>query len=153
MPEATVKDKLTAYLAEAKMMQLATATLEGAPWVCNVWFVADKNLNLYWISATTRRHSLELQANPQVAASVCLVRDPSESNRGALQIEGTAAQVVSPLEVAKALKLYVAKGIFTGVQVKKSMADINAPHRFYKLTPTKIILFDGKKQEYTPKSK
>lgn len=143
-----LKQNIHTYLNEAKMMQLATATPDGAPWVCNVWFAADDDFSLYWISSTTRRHSRELADNSRVAASICLVRDPSESARGALQIEGDAKQITNPLEIAKALKLYVKRGIFTKKQIETFMADIAHPHRLYKLTPQTIVLFDTTRHEY-----
>ncbi len=142
------KEQIQAYLAEAKMMQLATATNDGKPWVCNVWFAADDAMNIYWISSTNRRHSQEIAKNSQVAASMCLVREPNESDKGALQVEGIAEQVTSPVEIAKALKLYAARGIFTAKQVKSFMADLEYPHKFYKIRPATISIFLGSKQEY-----
>lgn len=130
------------------MMQLATASPDGRPWICNVWFAADKDMNIYWISSTNRRHSIEIAANPRVAASICLVREPSESDRGALQIEGTAEQVTNPLEIARALKLYASRGIFSVKQVKSFMADLKYPHRFYRINPKTISLFQNGKQTY-----
>lgn len=140
--------KIQSYLHEAKMMQLATSTLDGKPWICNVWFAADSDLNIYWISATTRRHSEEIAKNPYVAASICLVREPNESSKGALQIEGVVTQLKKPLEIAKILKLYASRGIFTAKQVKSFMADLEYPHRFYKITPSVIAMFEDGKQEY-----
>ncbi len=145
-----VKNDIKKYFDEAKMMQLAT-TRDNKPWVCNVWFVADNNLNIYWISSTTRRHSQEIQDNEHVAAAMCLVTDPSDTSKGGIQLEGTAHEVTNALEIAKALKLYAARGIFTLDQVKKFMADAAKPHRFYKITPARIVLFDGRVREYTTK--
>lgn len=126
-----IKKDIEKYLEEARMMQLATAR-DNQPWVCNVWTAVDKDLNIYWISASTRRHSEEIKDNEHVAASFCLVREPSETARGALQLEGTAHEVKNALEIAKALKLYVARGIFTVDQVKKFMKSLDMPHKFYK---------------------
>lgn len=148
----SLKNDIKKYFAEAKMMQLATVR-DNKPWICNVWFVSDKDLNIYWISSTTRRHSEEIKDNEHVAAAMCMVSDPSDTSKSGIQLEGVAHEVTNPVEMAKALKLYVARGIFTLDQVKKFMADVTKPHRFYKITPNRIVLFDpGKKesaQEYT----
>lgn len=141
-----VKSDIKKYLDEAKMMQLATVR-DDKPWVCNVWFASDNNLNIYWISSTTRRHSEEVKDNKHVAAAICMVREPSESDRGGVQLEGTASEVTNPIELAKALKLYVARGIFTLDQVKKFIADVTKPHKFYKITPQRIVFFDGSARE------
>ena len=127
------------YAKEAKMMQLATAK-DGRPWVCNVWFATDDNLNFYWFSAMTRRHSQEVQANPYVAASVCLPQTPSDAAI-ALQIEGRAEELVKPGDTAQAMKCYVGR-VFNLKQVKEFMKHPTKPHRFYRLTPKSIILFD-----------
>ncbi len=129
-------------------MHLATATNDGKPWVSNVWFAADDNFTIYWISSTTRRHSKEITENQKVAASICSVREPNESDMGGIQLEGVAVEVKNPLEIAKALKLYAARGIFTASQVKKFMADLQYPHRFYKITPSTIAYFGDTKEEY-----
>lgn len=148
MQKTDLEKAIKSYLKDAKMMQLATASPDGRPWICNVWFAADKDMNIYWISSTNRRHSIEIAANPRVAASICLVREPSESDRGALQIEGTAEQVTNPLEIARALKLYASRGIFSVKQVKSFMADLKYPHRFYRINPKTISLFQNGKQTY-----
>ena len=143
--------KISKYLHKAKILHLATSTRDGQPWVSNVWFVADDDFNIYWISSTTRRHSHEITENQKVAASICSVREPSESDMGGLQLEGIASEVTNPLEIAKALKLYAARGIFTVSQVKKFMADLHYPHRFYKIMPSTIAFFGDTKEEYKVK--
>lgn len=146
MSDDGLKQDIKRYLDEAKMMQLATVR-ESRPWICNVWFAANEELNLYWISSTARRHSQEILDNPQVAAGICLVQDPSQTNRGGLQLEGGAQEVTDPEEVAKALKLYVARDIFTLEQVRNFMEDATKPHRFYRLKPSRIVFFDPSQQE------
>lgn len=143
-----LKADISAYLDEAKMMQLATAAA-NKPWICNVWFVADENFTVYWISSTKRRHSEELENNSSVAASFCIPRQPSESNRGALQLEGTATRVVGFAEEAMALKLYVKRGFFSLEQVQKFMASPDNPHVFYRITPERIVYFSNGAREYS----
>ena len=50
-------------------MSLATTTGE-APWVCEVHFAYDDNLNLYFRSLKSRRHSQEIAKNPNVAGNI-----------------------------------------------------------------------------------
>ncbi|MBP9667420.1 pyridoxamine 5'-phosphate oxidase family protein [Candidatus Saccharibacteria bacterium] len=147
MTTNALHQKIHDYLNEVKMMHLATAS-NDTPWVCNVWFAADKDLTIYWISSTRRRHSKELVKNSSVAASFCLPSQPNESDKGALQMEGTATEVTNPIELAKALKLYVARGFFTAAQVKNFMASLDHPHRFYKISPERIVFFGSSAEEY-----
>ncbi|QQR51792.1 pyridoxamine 5'-phosphate oxidase family protein [bacterium] len=141
MNNPDLKSIITEYLAEAKMMQLATVSA-GKPWICNVWFAADSDMNIYWFSATNRRHSLEIAADPHVAAAICLPRGSQDADRGGLQIEGTGQLLTKPSDIAKATKHYLSRKIFNVSQVKNFMAHLDRPHRFYKLTPDLIVLFD-----------
>lgn len=146
MDDPELRADIKKYLDEAKMMQLATAR-DSHPWISNLWFVADKDLNVYWISSSTRRHSAEIYDNERVAAAMCVVQEPSQSNRGGVQIEGVAREVKKPLEIARALKLYAARGIFSTAQVKKFMSDARNPHRFYRISPERIVYFDPSKKQ------
>ena len=148
------REQTAEYLREAKMMQLATVGKDGRPWVCNVWFAADSDLNIYWFSAMTRRHSAEVAENPHVAAAICLPHTPADKPRG-LQLEGTAELLTKPTDVAKAMKHYVGR-VFTLKQVKDFMAHLDRPHRFYRITPETFVLFDAvnypdnPRQEFKP---
>ena len=148
MSRLELKQDIVDYLSRARMMHLATSN-DGKPWVCNVWFANDADLNIYWVSSTKRRHSNAIAENPNVAASMCLPREPSESDLGALQMEGTAVRLSSASEVAKAIKLFAKRGIFSVSQIKQFMKDIDHPHRFYKIAPSKIVLFSPSKPQST----
>jgi uncharacterized protein YhbP (UPF0306 family) len=138
--QAELKELIQNYLHEAKMIQLATVGADGKPWACSVWFASDADLNIYWFSATTRRHSAEVAKNPYVAAAICVPQTPADKPRG-LQLEGTAELLTKPTDVAKAMKHYVGR-VFTLKQVKEFMAHLDRPHRFYRITPESLVLFD-----------
>ncbi len=144
------------YLDDARMMQLATVA-NGKPWVCNVWFAADKDMNIYWFSSTTRRHSQEVVSDPNVAAAICLAQTPADPPRG-LQIEGTAQLLTNPVDIAVAMKNYVGR-VFNLKQVRQFMANLDRPHRFYRIKPSLFVLFDAvnypddSRQEYRPGTK
>ncbi len=128
------------YLKDARMMQLATVA-EGKPWVCNVWFAADKDMNIYWFSSVTRRHSEEVMKDPNVAAAICLPQTPADKPQG-LQLEGTAELLTKPTDIAKAMKCYVGR-VFNVKQVKDFMAHMDRPHRFYRINVSSYVLFDA----------
>ena len=102
-----LKKLIEDYLKEAKLMQLATA-VDNQPWVCNVWFAADKELHIYWFSSTTRRHSSEVLKNNKVAAAIVLPHSPKDSARG-LQLEGTASLVGDKKTILKAILLFTGR--------------------------------------------
>jgi uncharacterized protein YhbP (UPF0306 family) len=135
-----LRELIQDYLQEAKLMQLATA-IDNQPWTSNVWFVADKDLNIYWFSSTKRRHSREILKNKKVAAAICLPQAPKDILRG-LQLEGTAELLTDNISIVKAILLFARK-IFTKEQIKQFMKNKKQPHRFYKITPTQFVLFDA----------
>lgn len=57
------------YIDKTVHMSLAT-TSENVPWVCEVHFAYDDNLNLYFRSLKSRRHSQEIAANSNVAGNI-----------------------------------------------------------------------------------
>lgn len=64
-----VEKIVSEYIDKTVHLSLATAS-DGAPWVCEVHFAYDDNLNLYFRSLRSRRHSQEIAANPKVAGNI-----------------------------------------------------------------------------------
>jgi uncharacterized protein YhbP (UPF0306 family) len=127
------------YLQEAKLMQLATSS-NNQPWICSVWFAADQDLNIYWFSSTTRRHSDEVLKNSQVAAAIVLPQTPADTPRG-LQLEGTAELLTEQADIDKAISVY-ADRIFSKETIKDLKENPEKPHAFYRIKPTQFVLFD-----------
>ncbi len=127
------------YLKEAKLMQLATAS-DNQPWTCSVWFAADEDLNIYWFSATGRRHSEEVSKNPKVAGAIVLPHTPADPPRG-LQFEGVAELLTDQADIDKAISVYQGR-IFSKKQIDEFVEDDEKPHSFYKIKPSQFVLFD-----------
>ncbi len=146
-----LKRLITEYMSQQKLMQLATVS-DGQPWVCSVWFSFDNDLNIYFFSAINRQHSLEIEKDNRVAGAMALPQTPQDVPRG-LQFKGTAAKLTDKTEIAKARSTYEGR-VFDAQTIEKFMAHKERPHAFYKITPTKIVLFDAKnfpdnsRQEY-----
>jgi len=128
------------YLKEARLMQLATSR-NNQPWVCSVWFTSDQNLNIYWFSSITRRHSKEVLKNPKVAGAIVLPQTPKDPPRG-LQFQGIAKLLSKQADIEKATTLFEGR-IFSKKQITELMVNKNKPHRFYKIKPTQFVLFDA----------
>lgn len=150
----SLKKLIQDYLKEAKLMQLATS-INNQPWVCSVWFTADGDLNIYWISSTTRRHSGEVIKNSKVAGAIALPHTPEDPPRG-IQFQGKAELLTSKRELAKAILLFTGR-IFTKKNIIEFMKSKTSPHRFYMIKPTQFVLFDAvnfpnnSRQEYNLK--
>jgi uncharacterized protein YhbP (UPF0306 family) len=67
--EIDIEKAVRTYIDNTVHMSLAT-TRNNVPWICEVHFAYDDDLNLYFRSLPTRRHSLEIAENPVVAGNI-----------------------------------------------------------------------------------
>lgn len=124
------------YLAENKHMQLATVS-DGKPWICTVYFVADEEGNLFWMSGRSRQHSREILNDPRVAVAV--VRDTERKQ--ALQITGEAYEVGDE-DLERVHQLYQSKfgpKDYDLEEIKKRTSDGRS---YWVCKPTTISLWD-----------
>ena len=128
------------YLKEVRLMSLATS-LDNQPWVCSVWFAADADLNIYYFSATARRHSEEIVKNNKVAGAIVLPQSPKDPPRG-LYFQGTAELLHNQDDIDEAISVY-ADRIFPKKKIKEFMNNKEKQHKFYRIKPTSFVLFDA----------
>lgn len=118
------------YIDKSIHMSLATCA-DNHPWVSEVHFVYDNNLNLYFRSKADRRHSEEVAKNPNVAGNI--VRQHAlEDYPHAVYFEGMAAMVADEVEFAKLYELFASRlGASEAI-----IEDAKQPdgHKFYKIT-------------------
>ena len=88
------------YITKTVHMSLATVK-ENKPWVCEVHFAFDDELNLYWRSTADRRHSKDIEVNPSVACNIVGTYDLETGCGGAIYFEGTAECVKDKAELKK----------------------------------------------------
>ena len=79
------------YITQVVHMSLAT-TQGNKPWVCEVHFAYDDDLNLYFRSLPSTRHCQEISANPSVAGNIVTQHHLNQAIRG-VYFEGTAKQL------------------------------------------------------------
>ncbi|HSH18493.1 MAG TPA: pyridoxamine 5'-phosphate oxidase family protein [Candidatus Saccharimonadales bacterium] len=125
------------YLDQARLMQIATAK-NGRPWICTVYFVADKALNLYWLSLPTRRHSMEIMQDRHVAIAVAVKLDQPVIG---VQAEGTVEVVQHVKTVQGIMEKYIAK-YNAGHSFYDNFVQGKNDHRMYRFTAERFSLFD-----------
>src|SRR3981081_2819718 len=76
------------YLPQVVHLSLATC-VGDRPWVCEVHFAYDGDLNLYFRSTLARRHSQEITKNPNVAGNIVTQHSIGQPVR-AVYFEGVA---------------------------------------------------------------
>lgn len=125
------------YLPKGRMMQIATVSGDQ-PWICTVYFVEDDDLNLYWLSLPTRRHSQEIAAHSKVAVAVPIKFDKPVTG---IQAEGVAEPVTDKQTIADIMRRYVDR-YNSGQQFYDLFVAGQNQHVLYKFTPSKYVLFD-----------
>jgi len=137
-----IKKQIKNHLKKARVMQLATS-VNNLPWVCNIHFYTDDDLNFYWISTLDRRHSQEIKQNQHVAVTIKVHEDtPEEQYVIGITVEGKA-ELLSEKEAKKIADHYKTKLNKPQSLIDDIFAGRN-PHKFYRLKPEKFVLFDNK---------
>jgi len=118
-------------------MSLATVK-DNKPWVCEVHFAYDDDLNLYFRSLTSRRHSHEIAANSNVAGNIVRQFGLGEVPLG-VYFEGTAELLGPGDEQNKAFECINAR-LKAGDDILDQAKD-PAGHQFYKITVSTFYVF------------
>ena len=142
-----VEKVIREYLPNVIHMSLGTS-INNKPWICEVHFVYDDDLNLYWRSKQSTRHSEEIAQNPNVAGNIVEQHGPSTKPRG-LYFEGTAAMLSGIDENSPEYKLF-ADRFGLSPEILQDAAQENG-HKFYKVTVSDWYVFDSR--ESSPSQK
>lgn len=135
-----VEKTIREYLPKVLHMSLATC-IDSKPWVCEVHYVYDDELNLYFRSKPDRRHSEEIAKNPNVAGNIVTQHSLGEKVRG-IYFEGVAVELVDVDENHIAYKLYCER-LGTGPEILEELK-VSGSHGFYKITVKEWSVFDGR---------
>ena len=138
-----MNEKLAELLQRGVTMQLATC-IGGQPWVSTLFYVSDCQ-QIFWVSATKRRHSKEIEQNEKVSAAVVVESDPNGHRLG-VQLSGVAERIVDPIELERTARLYVDK-YKSGEEYYATISMLNEDQAIYKMTLNTASLFDS---ENTP---
>lgn len=81
-------------LAQHRYLVLGTADAEGRPWVTPVFYAADGEHRVLWVSSADSRHSRNISACPAVAITIFDSHSPV-GKAEAIYLEATAELVTS----------------------------------------------------------
>lgn len=119
-------------LEKGYLMSLGTQD-DGGVWVCDVIYIHDDQLNMYWMSHPKTRHSNAVIKNPNIAGTIT-VNGPKDHNLG-IQFCGIAKKIEGPrFDLAK--KHYAKRN----KPEPKETDDVLSDDAWYQLTPQKIEL-------------
>ena len=134
----TAEEYVDEFLSLGQVLQLATSK-NNSPWISTVYYVADSDRNIYWLSYPERRHSLEIAENPQVAITIAVKQDLPVIG---MQAAGKVEVVNDAAVVETILASYVKKYDGAGQDFHKRFVEGKNKHQLYKLTPSMLVLFD-----------
>jgi uncharacterized protein YhbP (UPF0306 family) len=135
------KKSLREYLDSQRLMSVAT---QGEhPWIANVYFVADDDLNLYFISPPEAEHSRHIAKNPQVACSIIDSHQPMGDDMKGLQLWGEASMEGVVTRLKTMFQMYAklhpsVKDEFTLERLQQGIMT----SKVYKVMPKRIKMFD-----------
>ncbi len=98
-------DLVAALLREQTTLSLATSGEGGEACVAPLFYIADEELSLYWLSSESSLHSLNLARTPRAAATVYRSTKSWKEIRG-VQLRGAVSKVTEPERRAVLVKAY-----------------------------------------------
>lgn len=132
-----IKARILEVLQQTHLMSLATVN-EIGPWVSDVVFIYDDDLNIYWMSDPETRHSKSILTNNKVAATITFSTKSKIPNLG-IQLEGTAEKLDGTQY--DLLVKHLAKRSYPKPDISEAEKILDGDC-WYKLTPSKIGLID-----------
>lgn len=135
------------YLPQIIHMALTTS-VNGKPWVCQVHFAWDNELNIYFCSSVNSRHCREIEQNPNVAGNITTQHFLNQKTR-CVSFEGRAERLESIDETHPGFVAYTQR-LGEGPHFVKAAKGEGAA-RFYKITVADFYVADG--YESTPPQK
>lgn len=118
-------------------MTIATASVDGKPWISPVFFAYDESYNLYWVSNKNALHSKLIRANGRVAIVIFDSRAPEGEGDG-VYFEAIAEEMKNQLELQIAIELLNKRMTVEKFQIDDEDVAEDGEWRAYKATPIKI---------------
>lgn len=134
--------RIVAFLDAHHVMSLATCGRDG-PHAANVFYARD-GFALLWVSDPRSRHSIELDGEPRVAATVAPDYVDFGEIRG-VQVHGRARVLTDDAERATARGLLEARYPFLRMisKLPEALVRAYAQVAFYRLEPRQVVLIDN----------
>jgi uncharacterized protein YhbP (UPF0306 family) len=123
---------VAALLGQETTLSLATTGEDGVASVVPLFYIADKDLSLYWFSSESSLHSLNLDRSPRAAAAVYRNALSWREIRG-VQMRGLAEKVTEPERRGEVIEAYCERfklGRVIRLAVRQSALHVLRPEFF-----------------------
>lgn len=142
MDDRAVEQVIWQYLPQVIHMSVATA-VDNKPYACELHYAYDDELNLYWVSEKSARHSENVHANPLVSGTIVVQHFNDQMPRG-VAFEGKAEVLEGLTAEDLPFKTYLQRFPSRAPFVEKGyQSDEPNARRIYKVTVTDFYLIDG----------
>jgi nitroimidazol reductase NimA-like FMN-containing flavoprotein (pyridoxamine 5'-phosphate oxidase superfamily) len=131
-------EKTKKIISDNVYMTLATASLDGRPWISPVFFAYDGDYNLFWVSNKDSLHSNLIRGNHRVAIVIFNSQAPQDEV-DAVYIEAEVEELKDKDKIehaAATLRARVTKDEFKVNQIGQVTKD--AIWRIYQATPAAV---------------
>ena len=135
MTEQEIEKVVRACITKTPHMSLATVS-DGKPWVCEVHFAYDDDLNLYFVSKQATRHCQEIAVNPHVAGNI-IKQHPLDEAPNGIYFEGEAS-AIAPTD--EDIDRYISQLARDKAQLADWLQEPNG-RRMYKITVSNWAVF------------
>ena len=85
---------------------LTVASIDTEPWICNLFYGVDKDINIYFISSEDTKHSKQIKKNPTIAFNVAWYNSENYTDRKAVQGTGVCYMAKNDEEIKKGVELH-----------------------------------------------
>ena len=138
MNPADVEQIIRDGIKDLYHLSLATSR-DNKPWVCEVHFGYDQELNLYFISLPTRRHSEDIAYNPRVAGNIIPQYSLEAPDILGIYFEGTCKKLENETDKQIAFRALQEHINLSAERLKESRNP--GEHQFYKISVKEWSIF------------
>jgi uncharacterized protein YhbP (UPF0306 family) len=138
--DVTHTQQVAAFLKSQSTLSLATTALNGAPQVAPLFYLADDELRLYWLSSAFSQHSRNLKRSP--AAAVC-VYSPTEQWK---EIRGVQMRGAVSVVTARSQRRAIVEAYCARFHLEPLFRGDIARSRLYRFQPEWVRYLDNSKR-------
>ena len=139
MNEEKIEQIIRGYIPQIIHMSIATVK-DNKPWVCEVHFAYDDDLNLYFVSSRNTRHVFELMENPVIAGNIVTQHHKNQKTR-CVDFEGKVELLEGVDENHPGIRAYAERFEKDGSQLSEIAKD--GKTGFFKISVDDYFLFDS----------
>jgi len=141
MDKTTIEQTIRRYLPQVIHMSLATVA-DNKPWVFEVHYAFDDDLNLYIVTSRESRHGQEVAKNANVSGIIVTQHFLDQPARG-VSFEGTMIMLEQLSESDADWQVYTKRFPDRADAVQAAYRDTDAARRMYRITVSNYYLIDG----------